>query len=87
MAMGKAVVAGAVGQNLEYIEDGHSGLLAAPGDARDLARALAAVLSDRELARRLGAAARRRIWDVFDWDARAELVEAAYRAAGVDGQP
>jgi len=76
------VVAGGVGQNVEYIEDGRSGLLAAPGDARDLSRALAAVLSDRELAGRLGAAARRRIWDQFDWDARAGQVEAAYRAAG-----
>jgi len=86
MAMGKAVVAGRVGQNIEYIEDGRSGLLAAPGDARDLARALAAVLSDRELAARLGAAARQRIWGEFDWDARAGQVEAAYRAAGAGGQ-
>jgi glycosyltransferase involved in cell wall biosynthesis len=82
MAMGKAVVTGAVGQNLEYIQDGRSGLLAAPGDAQDLARALAAVLSDRELAARLGAAARQRIWAEFDWDARACQVEAAYAAAG-----
>jgi hypothetical protein len=44
------------------------------------------VLSDRELAGRLGAAARRRIWDQFDWDARAGQVEAAYRAAGAGRQ-
>lgn len=87
MAMGKAVVAGGVGQNAEYIQDGRSGLLAAPGDAHDLARALTAVLSDRELAGRLGAAARRRIWDEFDWDTRAGQVEAAYRAAGAGRQP
>jgi glycosyltransferase involved in cell wall biosynthesis len=85
MAMGKAVVAGGVGQNVEYIQDGLSGLLATPGDARDLARALGAVLSDRELAGRMGAAARQRIWDEFDWDARAGQIEASYRAAGAGG--
>ncbi len=86
MAMGKAVVAGAVGQSLEYIQDGRSGLLATAGDARDLARALAAVLSDKELAGRLGMAARQRIWDDFDWDARAGLAETAYRVAGASAQ-
>jgi glycosyltransferase involved in cell wall biosynthesis len=86
MAMGKAVVAGRVGQAAEYIEDGRSGLLAVPGDARDLARRLAAVLSDRELAGRLGAAAKQRIWNEFDWDARAGQVEAAYRDAGAGSQ-
>jgi glycosyltransferase involved in cell wall biosynthesis len=86
MALGKAVVAGAVGQNVEYIHHGHSGLLTAPGDARDLAHAMAAVLSDRELAGRLGKAARERIWDEFDWESRVAQVEAAYRAAGA-GRP
>jgi glycosyltransferase involved in cell wall biosynthesis len=86
MAMGKAVVAGRVGQNAEYIEDERSGLLARPGDARDLARALASVLSDRQLAARLGAAARQRIWDQFDWDVRAPQLEAAYRIAGAGEQ-
>ncbi len=81
MAMGKAVVSTRVGQNLEYIEDGRSGLLTEPGDADALAQALLAVLSDRELAAELGRNARQRIWAKFDWDVRAELVEGVYQAA------
>jgi glycosyltransferase involved in cell wall biosynthesis len=81
MALGKAVVASRMGQNLEYIEDGRSGLLTAPGDAGDLARALMAVLSDRALAAELGRNARQRIWERFDWDSRIGDVERAYQIA------
>jgi glycosyltransferase involved in cell wall biosynthesis len=85
MAMGKAVVTSRVGQNLEYIEDGRSGVLTEPGDADDLARALAAVLSDREWAAELGRNARQRIWDRFDWEARVSEVERAYQIARGQG--
>jgi len=81
MAMGKAVVSTRVGQNLEYIEDGRSGLLTEPGDATALAQALLAVLSNRDLAAELGRSARQRIWTKFDWDLRAGLVEGLYQAA------
>jgi glycosyltransferase involved in cell wall biosynthesis len=81
MAMGKAVVTTRLGQNLEYIEDGRSGLLTEPGDTADLARALLAVLSDREWAAELGRNARQRIWERFDWDARIDEVERAYHIA------
>ena len=81
MALGRPVVTSRVGQNLEYIEDGRSGLLTEPGDAADLARALRAVLSDGELAARLGRYARRRIWERFDWEQQAGAVEGAYRLA------
>jgi len=81
MAMGKAVVTSRVGQNLEYIEDGRSGLLTEPGDAAGLAQALLAVLSDREWAEELGRNARQRIWERFDWDARVRDVERAYAIA------
>jgi len=81
MAMGKAIVSTRVGQNLEYIENGHSGLLTEPGDADGLAQALVAVLSNREWAVELGRNARQRIWNKFDWDLRAGLVESVYQAA------
>jgi glycosyltransferase involved in cell wall biosynthesis len=81
MAMGKAVVTSRLGQNLEYIEDGRSGLLTEPGDAADLARALLAVLSDRAWAEEMGSNARQRIWDRFDWDARVGDIERAYQMA------
>jgi glycosyltransferase involved in cell wall biosynthesis len=81
MALGKVVVTSRVGENLAYIEHGRSGLLAAPGDAADLARWLLAVLSDRAWAEELGHAARQRIWERFDWDTRVVEVEQAYRLA------
>jgi glycosyltransferase involved in cell wall biosynthesis len=81
MAMGTPVVSSRVGQNLEYIEDGRSGLLSEPGDVEDLARALAALLGDRAWAAELGRSARQRIWARFDWDARVEAIEQAYEIA------
>lgn len=81
MAMGKAVVTSRMGENLEYIEHGRSGLLTEPGDVSDLARALLALLSDRAKAEALGQNARERIWDRFDWDARVGEVERAYQMA------
>ncbi len=81
MAMGKAVVTSRLGQNLEYIEDGRSGVLTEPGDAGDLARGLLSVLSDREWAAELGRNAQKRVWERFDWDARVGQVERAYEIA------
>ena len=81
MAMGKAVVTSRLGENLEYIEDGRSGLLTEPGDAKDLGRALLAVLSDREWTAELGRNAQQRIWERFDWDGRVGEVERAYQIA------
>lgn len=81
MAMGKAVVTSRLGENLQYIEDGRSGLLTEPGDASDLAGALLAVLSDGDLAERLGRNARQRIWGKFDWDSRVREIEHAYQIA------
>lgn len=82
MAMGKAVVTSRVGENLEYIIHGQCGLLTEAGNPADLAAALLEVLSDRMRARELGRNARRRIWDKYDWDVRAGILEDAYRVAG-----
>jgi glycosyltransferase involved in cell wall biosynthesis len=80
MAMGKAVVTSRLGENLAYIEDGRSGLLTEPGNARDLARALYTVLADSQLAAEIGRNARQRIWDKYDWDSRVADVMQAYQA-------
>jgi glycosyltransferase involved in cell wall biosynthesis len=61
MAAGRAIVATNVGAAAELIEDGVHGLLVPPSDARKLAEAIEKLLSDRELARRLGAEAQRRV--------------------------
>jgi len=68
MSMGKAVLTSDVGQNREYIVDGESGLLAKPEDEDDFANKLALLVSNQELRRRLGAAARSRIDKHFRWD-------------------
>ena len=81
MAMGKAVVTSRVGENLEYIEDGRSGLLVEPGDVGALANALLLVLSDPGLAEKLGQNAQQRIWARFDWQTRVVEVERAYEIA------
>jgi glycosyltransferase involved in cell wall biosynthesis len=61
MAAGRAIVATAVGGNVQLIEDGIHGLLIPPGDADQLATAIRRLLDDPSLAARLGTAARRRI--------------------------
>jgi glycosyltransferase involved in cell wall biosynthesis len=81
MAMGRAVVTSRVGQNLEYIEHGQSGVLTEAGDAKDLARGLLAVLSDRSWAEEMGRNAKERIWERFDWGTRIDEVERAYQIA------
>jgi glycosyltransferase involved in cell wall biosynthesis len=58
MSRGRAVIATRVGGPAELLDDGRTGLLVAPGDTHSLADALVRVLSDRELAARLGGAAR-----------------------------
>jgi glycosyltransferase involved in cell wall biosynthesis len=81
MAMGKAIVTHRVGQNLEYLENGRSGILAEPGSVTEFAEGLEAVLTDRGLAKRLGAEAQRRVDSRFSWQQRIVDVERAYKAA------
>ena len=56
---GRAIVGGNRAGIPDVVEDGVNGLLIDPDDARQLADALVRLLSDRQLAERLGAAARR----------------------------
>jgi glycosyltransferase involved in cell wall biosynthesis len=85
MAAAKPVVAAALGQNVEYLDDGVSGVLTEPGDVRDLAQGIVRVLADPAWAARLGRAARERLWAAFDWNVMVERLEDAYRVALGDG--
>ena len=78
MACGRPVVASATGGLAEIITDGNDGVLVPPGDARALAMALSRVLSDEELAARLGQAARATCAERFTWAAAAQGYMAAY---------
>ena len=58
MSRGRPVIATRVGGPAELVDNGRTGFLVAPGDTHALADALVRVLTDRELAARLGGAAR-----------------------------
>ncbi|HTZ87762.1 MAG TPA: glycosyltransferase family 4 protein [Solirubrobacteraceae bacterium] len=82
MTMARAVVATAVGDLPEVVEDGHTGLLVPPGDVDALVDALAHVLGDSALAARLGEAGHARLSERAGWPEVAERVEHELRAAG-----
>jgi phosphatidyl-myo-inositol alpha-mannosyltransferase len=78
MAAGLPVVASAIPGYREVVRDEREGLLVTPRDAASVAAALARILDDRDLARRLGETGRERA-RVYSWDAVARQVEAVYR--------
>ena len=60
------VITTPVGEQQSVIRDGHEGLLVRPGDVDSLQRALVRILSDRDLAERLGHGARERALSEFE---------------------
>ncbi len=84
-AYGKPVVAGNVAGALDAVADGKSGLLVDPTDPQAVAEAIAKLLLDRELARRLGSAgaerAQRLAWPVVAARVEAVLLEQLRRAS------
>ena len=77
---GVPVVAEAVGQCKEYIQDGSSGLLVSSGDSGAFADAVVRLLRDPKLRARMGQDAQQRISAEYRWDHLAALCEGAYRA-------
>ena len=80
-AAGRPVVASATGGVHDWLEDGVSGLLVAPGDAPALAAALAELLADPERQARLGAAGRESVAARFTRERHVAMLDDAYRAA------
>ncbi len=81
MALGLPVIASRAGGNVDLLTDGVDGLLVPPRDPAAFADALARLLADDALRRRLGDAARRTARERFTMARTAALTEAAYRAA------
>jgi glycosyltransferase involved in cell wall biosynthesis len=79
LAAGKPIVASDLPALREVLADGDNALLSEPGSAESLAAAVGRVIADRELARRLGAAARARVAD-YTWARRAERLEDLLQA-------
>jgi glycosyltransferase involved in cell wall biosynthesis len=79
LSIGTPVLAEAVGEAAVYIEDGVSGALMLPGSEPATWGAAATSLLENESRRRqMGAAALRRMQDVFSWDRLAERLLAVY---------
>ncbi|HEU5249032.1 MAG TPA: glycosyltransferase family 4 protein [Thermoanaerobaculia bacterium] len=87
MAAGLPVIASAVGQLADLLEEGRCGILCTPGDPAEFAEALVRLRRDPDLRRRLGRDARARVLRECTWDMVAErLLEAATPAAVAEGR-
>jgi glycosyltransferase involved in cell wall biosynthesis len=84
MAMGKPIVATHLGAEGLKMQDGKDILLA--DTAQHFARQVAAVLNDQDLARRLGAAARRCAESLYTWRAAVDRLEGFYDELRVDSR-
>src|SRR6266508_2884089 len=79
MAAGAPVVATRVGGTPEALVDGETGLLVPPADVSSLAASIARMLDARDLAGRLGRAARKSVEDRFSIARMAASTEQLYR--------
>jgi phosphatidylinositol alpha-mannosyltransferase len=80
MAAGVPVVASDIAGYREVVRGEVDGLLVPPGDSAALTRAVAGILREPELAKRLSAAGRERA-QAFRWDTVVDRIEAAYHEA------
>jgi len=78
MAMAKPVVATRVGGVPEAVEDGVTGLLVPPRDPEALAKAIIALLQDRERAKDMGRAGRERVERYFSVQRMVARTETLY---------
>jgi glycosyltransferase involved in cell wall biosynthesis len=83
MARGLPVVSTTHGAVVEAVDDGRTGLLAPPEDPEALALALERLLTQPELAARLGSAAAQSVRDRFDRDRLLPAVAGELAAAGL----
>lgn len=77
MVMGKAVVAGGLGQVRDLIHDGETGLLYEPGNIAQLTAALATLANDASFTRALGEKAKAWVCREHTWENNARQVIAA----------
>jgi len=80
MAAGVPVVATAVGGNPEMVQEGITGLLVPPRDARSLAGAIERILRDPTLGHRLGTAGRQSVTESFSLESMAQKTASLYRS-------
>jgi len=74
----KPVIGGRIPAVMEVVTEGKTGLLVDPTSAPELRRALERLLSDSDMAARLGAAGRQEVNERFNWRRVAARVEGVY---------
>lgn len=79
MALERPTVATRVGGNVDLVKDGETGVLIPPGDAEAAADAIIGLLSDKDKAKRFGAAGRKRIEVEFNAGVMADRTLEVYR--------
>jgi glycosyltransferase involved in cell wall biosynthesis len=88
MACGVPVVAAALGQITELLQDGETGMLYPPGDMETLAERCSELLSNGALHARVGKAAAELVLSRFTWDHNAARVaELAATLTACQGKP
>lgn len=85
-AAGLPVVAYRHGGVPEAVDDGASGLLVPEGDVAGLTAALERLLSDADLAARMGAAGRRLVEERYDVERQTGVLEELYDRVAADGR-
>ena len=78
MAAGKAIVATALNQAAEVIQEGHNGLLVEAGDVNGFAEAMLTLLNDSVERGRLGQNARRLAVEQYSWEQYTKRLEEIY---------
>jgi glycosyltransferase involved in cell wall biosynthesis len=81
MSHGRPVVGAATGGIPEWLEDGSTGTLVAPGDAAALGSAVGRLLADPALARSLGERGAERVAARFNRDLYLDAISLAYATA------
>lgn len=79
MAAGKAIVASAVSQARDVLENGETGLLVKPADSEAFSGAITSLLNDPAERRRLGLNARKRAEEKHSWQQYVCRLEELYR--------
>ena len=77
-AMGKPIVASATGGLRQSVRDGESGILVAPGDVEGFAAAIVRLLTDRDLAARMGRRGREIIVSDYSSEETTRRIMAVY---------
>lgn len=84
MSCERPVVASAVGGILEVVIPEETGLLVEPANPKAMAEAINLLLSDRNLADRMGKAGRKRVLENFSWQIIAKRTKALYDSVLMD---